>query len=204
MPQIRPPRIMAKRREREPIGADDWLKFSEQESIQIRVSIDPYSAVYPSLLVHFSGIQSVNWNSAVLALHIVYGWMPTVRRLDRIREWDSSKQGELIKALENARAGRELTPKELETIKGFCNNSMVGASKLLHFLEPDAFPIWDSRVARTFLRRRRLGASAINKIARWTAYRDALKRWARMDACGQGARNCANATVVCVMSLTCA
>ncbi len=30
------------------------------------------------------------------------------------------------------------------------NNSVVGTSKLLHFVRPDLFPIWNSRIARLF------------------------------------------------------
>jgi hypothetical protein len=30
------------------------------------------------------------------------------------------------------------------------NNSVVGTSKLLHFVRPDLFPIWDSRIAKLF------------------------------------------------------
>ena len=30
------------------------------------------------------------------------------------------------------------------------NNSWIGLSKVLHFINPDIFPIWDSRVAKCF------------------------------------------------------
>ena len=36
---------------------------------------------------------------------------------------------------------------ELAVLIGLVNNSLVGVSKLLHFIAPHRYPIWDSRVA---------------------------------------------------------
>lgn len=44
-----------------------------------------------------------------------------------------------------------MTHSDLSMLKGFANNSTVGASKVLHFLNPKVYSIWDSRVARQFL-----------------------------------------------------
>ena len=38
----------------------------------------------------------------------------------------------------------------VRTMKAFTNNSVVGLSKVLFAFDPRYFPIWDSRVARTF------------------------------------------------------
>ena len=37
---------------------------------------------------------------------------------------------------------------DLETLKSCFNNSLVGSSKLLHFVNPEKFAIWNSRVYR--------------------------------------------------------
>ncbi|MFA4939123.1 hypothetical protein [Brevundimonas sp.] len=42
----------------------------------------------------------------------------------------------------------EPTVEHLESVAIWSGNSMVGASKFLHFLLPDKFAVWDSRVAR--------------------------------------------------------
>lgn len=36
---------------------------------------------------------------------------------------------------------------ELHILKKVVNNSIVGVSKLLHFISPEVYTIWDSRVA---------------------------------------------------------
>jgi hypothetical protein len=50
-----------------------------------------------------------------------------------------------IKELKNKT--RSLDIMTLETIMSVTNNSVVGASKLLHFIFPNRYPIWDSHVA---------------------------------------------------------
>ena len=138
---------------------------------------DPYSMVYPALLSHFTGLQPVNWDAAVLGLHIVYGWMPTIPKLGGIMQWDGSKRQKFAETLANAKNGQVPTDSELETLKTFCNNSMIGASKLLHFLKPETFPIWDSRVAKVFLRNPKAAGLSVNEIEPWKKYRNALSGW---------------------------
>lgn len=138
---------------------------------------DPYSMVYPALLSHFTGLQPVNWDAAVLGLHIVYGWMPTIPKLGGIMQWDGSKQQKFAETLANAKNGQVPTDSELETLKSFCNNSMIGASKLLHFLKPETFPIWDSRVAKVFLKNPKAAGLSVNGIEPWKQYRNALSGW---------------------------
>jgi len=43
-----------------------------------------------------------------------------------------------------------LQKQDLELLKKIVNNSIVGVSKLLHFVNPNYYLIWDSRVARYF------------------------------------------------------
>ena len=41
-----------------------------------------------------------------------------------------------------------LTPQKFEDVVQIANDSVVGASKFLHFVAPHHFPIWDQHVAR--------------------------------------------------------
>jgi hypothetical protein len=50
-------------------------------------------------------------------------------------------------AIQEIRAS-EITEDRLESVALWTGNSMVAASKFLHFLEPERFAVWDSRVAR--------------------------------------------------------
>ena len=77
---------------------------------------------------------------------MAYGWMPTILEM----HWD---QGEAdlqasARMLAKARNGQEVDPSELNLLANLVNNSLVGASKLLHFAAPSRYPIWDSRVYR--------------------------------------------------------
>jgi hypothetical protein len=138
---------------------------------------DPYSMAYRALLSHSSGVQRMTWYAAVLGLHIVYGWMPTIPKLGKIMQWDKVRRDQLTNALTKATLGYVPTDADLRTLKEFCNNSMIGASKLLHFLCPKRFPIWDSRVARVFLNNRRAGTQQVNAVEAWKCYQATLTGW---------------------------
>jgi hypothetical protein len=54
----------------------------------------------------------------------------------------------VVLLLNKAKKGNLLDETELQTLARCFNNSLVGTSKLLHCINPDLFPIWDSRVYR--------------------------------------------------------
>ncbi len=71
-----------------------------------------------------------------------YSWMPTIPEWRQDLNWDECK-----KALANLKKGRSGALKEiLQLIVPTINNSIVGASKVLHFACPDHAPIIDSNV----------------------------------------------------------
>lgn len=77
-----------------------------------------------------------------------YGWMPTIIKRDHFERFQCNDPVHAIKAVKN--------PQEAEKFIGtMCkdapiNNSWVGTSKLMHFLNPEIFPIWDSKIAVIF------------------------------------------------------
>ena len=74
-----------------------------------------------------------------------YGWMPRIlRNLGHI-----SREDDLIKYLNKAKSNERpsLTSEEIEHIASCINNSVTGASKLLHFINPE-YPIWDDNVRK--------------------------------------------------------
>ncbi len=76
--------------------------------------------------------------------HMAYGWMPTM--IQNITIKDFSDWENLINA-------GSLESDFLKKVMNLTNDSIVGASKLLHFLNPDLYPIYDSRVYKTILRK---------------------------------------------------
>ena len=90
----------------------------------------------------------------VVSLHMVYGWMPTVLDLlkhdkgadslspDKLREI-----GQILDRAKKAESFKEIfTSGDFSKLKAFINNSVVGASKILHFCNPDVFAIFDSKI----------------------------------------------------------
>lgn len=105
---------------------------------------DSYVVSYPYLLEYFSSKSSLVAGDVVRGAHMIYGWMPTVLELylghDRF-DLDAAAQ-----TLTKAKTGSSLSDKEIEALAALVNNSLVGATKLLHFVAPNNFPIWDSKV----------------------------------------------------------
>ena len=81
-------------------------------------------------------------HNLVIGINFTYGWMPTIMDF---RSEDFKKP---LKILNSAKNGVRPTFEELIILKGVFNNSLVGASKLLHFICPEKIAIWDSRVYR--------------------------------------------------------
>lgn len=65
-----------------------------------------------------------------------------------ILDFRTERFEESIEILNKVKNGVIPSVNELEILKGLFNNSIVGTSKLLHFITPDKFAIWDSRVYR--------------------------------------------------------
>lgn len=101
-----------------------------------------YLLTYPHILREARNFRKTNSAFALLAL-IAYGWMPRVVRLEPKYIFEARK------ALNGARKRRTSSHTENADIVepvAACIRSVVGASKLLHFVNPHRFPIWDSRV----------------------------------------------------------
>jgi hypothetical protein len=114
------------------------------------------------------------------AAYAVYGWMPTILK-------DAEN---LLPLSEFVFSLRELSVFDARLIVGrlatqgqasiflAVNKSTVGTSKLLHFLLPEIFPIWDSRIARLF----GFKHSTHNTASAYLAYFDLLHRWLESGA----------------------
>lgn len=101
---------------------------------------DSYIESYPEFLKYFESIEFIEKHHLIISSHFVYGWMPTIIHLD------INNLSEVLVLLNNAKAGHQLNMNEIEVLKYCINNSMVGLSKLLHFVNPDDYAIWDSRI----------------------------------------------------------
>lgn len=133
---------------------------------------DPTLDSYPVLLEFVSRAAAFRDQVSLVGIaHTIYGWMPTMLAFDDKVEipdfWANTASGSLDQTF-------------LEPLKRAVNNSIVGASKVLHFLNPEAYAIWDSRVFRGITD---LPAydSQVNRIDRFVEY----TRWIREFSLGR-------------------
>lgn len=97
---------------------------------------------YPEFLKYFNDLKTITRHNLTIGINFTYGWMPT------IFDFHSDNFDEALDILNKAKSGIKPTVDNLALLKGLLNNSLVGTTKLLHFINPDNFAIWDSRVYR--------------------------------------------------------
>lgn len=128
-----------------------------------------YIRAYPHILASLRSRQVLDEQDFVCGAHMVYGWMPTILE---IHASESVEVPEGVALLNKARAEGCLSAGEIERLAQLVNRSVVGASKLLHFVNPEAFAIWDSRIYR-FLHLKEPHHYRVNNAAEYCEY---LKR----------------------------
>lgn len=101
-----------------------------------------YDHSYPEFVKYFGDLEQITKHNLIIGINFTYGWMPTIFHFRS----DKFEEGLLI--LNNAKKG--IIPKhdEIQILIMLFNNSLVGTTKLLHFINPSVFAIWDSRVYR--------------------------------------------------------
>jgi hypothetical protein len=102
-----------------------------------------YLRTYPALLSIARQSEADDRTKFLQLATVAYGWMPRIVRLDPVH-LDSA-----IEAFTRAQAATEVSWNQvsIEHVAA-CLHSVVGASKLLHFANPEVFPIWDRNVER--------------------------------------------------------
>jgi len=128
---------------------------------------DSYIVSYPYLLDYFSKKTSYEVEDVVCGTHMVYGWMPTI--LDLYLGPSVPTLDEAAELLSEAKRSGTLTDNELGKLASLINNSLVGTSKLLHFIAPDKFAIWDSRVY-SFVFNERPYHERVNQVQKYRKY----------------------------------
>lgn len=103
---------------------------------------DSYIQTYPEFLKYFANIDRIEEHHLAISSHFVYGWMPTIIQLNL------EQKDKVLFLLNAVKRGYILDKSELEILKKSINNSLIGLSKLLHFINPQDYAIWDSRIFR--------------------------------------------------------
>lgn len=98
-----------------------------------------YLKSYPHLLQLAQNNELENEARLYQLASAAYGWMPTIPK-------NVDVNFSIVAAEDVSTADEAL--KFIQDMNVILNNSWVGTSKILHFINPTHFPIWDSNVAR--------------------------------------------------------
>jgi hypothetical protein len=131
------------------------------------IANDSYLESYPEFIAYFRNIKIIEKHHLIISSHFVYGWMPTILTLE------TTELDKILMLLNSVKKGHHLGIEEIKVLKHCVNNSMVGLSKLLHFINPMDYAIWDSRIYRYIT-----GAKSQHSIAKpenYLAYLDQLR-----------------------------
>lgn len=102
-----------------------------------------YLVSYPHFLNYFKNLETINLENLIIGISFTYSWMPTILKSIKLENADKT-----LSILNEVKKGKKINEEQLATLKSSFNNSLVGTSKLLHFINPKQYAIWDSRVFR--------------------------------------------------------
>lgn len=132
---------------------------------------DSYILCYPHLLAYFAERDTFDASDLVRGTHMAYGWMPTMLEL-----YPESPNPDLhtgAQLLTSAKRNGALTNNEITSLVKLINNSLVGVSKLLHFVAPKQFAIWDSKIY-AFVFEQKPYFYRVNQVDRYREYLNVL------------------------------
>ncbi len=99
---------------------------------------------YREFISYFKNIEIITLHNLIIGSNFVYGWMPTMLTI----YGNNDDINLALHDINRAKQGTKLTKQEIGNIVKVINHSLVGTSKLLHFISPNNYAIWDSRVCK--------------------------------------------------------
>lgn len=102
---------------------------------------DMYVEMYKYYVDFFKEKEELTNSDVIIGAGFTYSWMPTI-----LKRLNLSNIDQVTTILNNVKQSVAISDDDLLLLKEFCNNSLVGASKLLHFINPKQYAIWDSKV----------------------------------------------------------
>ncbi len=125
---------------------DVELVFQSLESYKLEFEDISYFESYFEFVEFFRRIEEIDYHSLVISAYFTYGWMPTIlKKFNRFNSID-----DVISILNKVKRNVEIDKNEYHKLVTCINNSIVGVSKLLHFINPKSYPIFDSRIKNYF------------------------------------------------------
>jgi hypothetical protein len=110
--------------------------------------------------------QRIKDHDIIIGISFVYSWM---QRIPTIKMEFFNEVPDVIK---KARSEDRLDDTDLERLQKCFNNSLVSTSKLLHFINPEKYAIWDSRVNHFLKEDEPSQGKAMKKAGNYIEYLD--------------------------------
>lgn len=131
-----------------------------------------YLRTYRPILSHFRGLSFSETlhdkDASDVGVILTYSWMARgLLKADSLQNYSRART-----VLDHAKASGEIDHRGLEMVRSYVSESMIGASKFLHFLRPDRFAIWDTRVAQAAYGR---GYDYVNSIGNYLKYLECIR-----------------------------
>jgi hypothetical protein len=123
---------------------------------------------YGHFLRYFQERTSLTLSDFVIGSHFTYGWMPTILDFRLI------DLGKCLTILNKVHRHQRILDSEVLTLASVVNGSLVGVSKLLHFIDPSQYAIWDSNVCE-YLNSRMGGKWKVAEFESYLNYQELLR-----------------------------
>lgn len=117
------------------------IKIIENNPVELDLRQITYLRTYPAILSLAANSAVDVTNNFLQVSTLAYGWMPRILRI-RSTQIDAAIKSYVIAKKTNIST---VTNDVIKPIAD-CLCSVVGASKVLHFINPVVFPIWDFKV----------------------------------------------------------
>ncbi|MDX1749061.1 MAG: hypothetical protein R3271_01925 [Methylophaga sp.] len=114
--------------------------------------------------------KALSLDEFIIATQFTYGWMPTINVMHGDPQEAYRAFNHLIKDGFDMQGDKTETHQLFENLIPATNNSLVGASKLLHFACPGRYAIWDSQVFRYFYPESTMASNQLNQLDRYLQY----------------------------------
>ena len=121
---------------------DTDLIFNALSNYDIQFNDTSYFESYFEFIEFFKRVDLIDKHSLIISSYFTYGWMPTI-----LKKFNTTQNiDEVISSLNKVKNQIELNNYDYLELVECINNSIVGVSKLLHFINPIDYPIFDSRI----------------------------------------------------------
>lgn len=122
------------------------LIFNALNNYTIQFDDTSYFDSYFEFIEFFKKVDLIDKHSLIISSYFTYGWMPTILKKFNITQ----NMDVVISNLNKVKNQIELNDVDYLELVKCINNSIVGVSKLLHFINPIKYPIFDSRIKKFF------------------------------------------------------